>query len=75
MARSPLSNLRIGQEAKIKFHGSKRIGNEPYEAESVFKGYVGEGDTQRALFEDFELYKYSNRWVYGSGAHLATLIP
>lgn len=74
MARSLLSNLRIGQTVNVKFHGSKRLGNAPYEAESTFQGYVGEGENQRALFEDFELYRYGNRWAYGSGAHLATSV-
>lgn len=70
-ARS-ISTLKSGEKVRVKFHGSKQIGNEPYELDLVFVEF--NEDKTRAVFDDVELYKFEGRWRYGSGAHPASIL-
>lgn len=75
-ARS-ISTLKPGEKVRLKFHGSKQIGNDPYELNAEFVEF--NADKTRAVFDEVEAYKCNGRWSYGSGAHplsiLTTLEP
>lgn len=73
-----IDQLQAGQEVTLKFHGSKSIGNEPYEETHTFLGIVGEKDDRRAVFSDgstqWEAYRYNGGWAYGSSAERLSLV-
>lgn len=74
-----ISNLKAGEKVRVRFHGSKRFGNEPYELDLIFKGVEGSGDDARALFEDptgpdFEAYRDGGRWAYGMSSERLSLV-
>lgn len=69
-----IDSLTAGQQVTMKFHGSKRLGNESYELDLIFKGITGAGEDRRAKFDEVELYRYEGRWAYGTSAERATLV-
>lgn len=82
MART-ISDLKSRELVRVKFHGSKRLGNEPYELDLIFEGMVLEnGKPTRAHFTFdenpepivIEVYKMDNRWRYGTSAEVLTLV-
>lgn len=76
MAAKTIRNLKPGEEVRLRFHGSKQFGNEPYELDMTFVELRDNGE--RAVFSDdgmeFEAYKYANRWAYGSSAERLTIV-
>jgi hypothetical protein len=70
-ARS-ISTLKPGEKVRLKFHGSKQIGNDPYELEASFVEFTEDGN--RAVFDEVEAYKFNSRWCYGSGAHKLSIL-
>lgn len=77
MARTPnpLNTLTAGGKYTLHLHGSKMLGNDPYDLPGVtFLRYTGEGANQRAVFDEIELYKVAGRWCYGMSAERASLI-
>lgn len=68
-----ISNLQPGETVHLKFHGSKQIGNDPYELTETFQGFSKDG--QEAEFESFTAYRFNRGWAYGSGAHKLTIRP
>lgn len=73
-ARS-ISHLKPGEEVTLRFHGSKQIGNDPYELSGILEGFTE--DKTRAVFggdADVEVYKFNGRWSYGSGAHPVSIV-
>jgi hypothetical protein len=74
-----ISTLSPGEHVTLRFHGSKQFGNEPYEMSAVFTAF--NADKNRATFsldhgeDDFEAYKYVNRWAYGTSAEKITVVP
>lgn len=71
---NPLNTLVPGQEVNLLCHGSKTYGNDPYELDTVFLRYEGEGAARHAVFTDLTIYKYVNRWCYGISAERISLI-
>ena len=75
-----ITNMKPGQKHRLRFHGSKQFGNDPYELE-MFKVSMTE-DNQRAMLSetpdgaDFEVYRHpSGRgWAYGTSAERVTVI-
>lgn len=74
-----ISTLNPGDNVLLKFHGSKQFGNDPYEMDAKFMGF--NDDKTRAVFRmdesagsEFEAYKFSNRWAYGSSAERLTIV-
>ena len=63
-----INDLNVGESVLLHFAGSKRFGNDPYDAEYTFLGFEGEGDDRRAMFDGMEAYKFNGRWAYGSSA-------
>ena len=64
-----INGLKPGETVNLQFHGSKRLGNEPYQNTFEFICFEGEGDDKRAIFEDeFEAYRFNGHWAYGSSA-------
>lgn len=79
MPAKTIRTLKSGEEVRLRFHGSKQFGNEPYELDATFVELREDGN--RAVFhldgdtsDEFEAYKYSNRWAYGSSAERLTVI-
>lgn len=79
MAKKTIRTLTRGEEVRLRFHGSKQFGNDPYELDATFAELREDGN--RAIFhidgdpsDEFEAYKYSNRWAYGSSAERLTVI-
>lgn len=76
MAAKTIRNLKSGDSVRLRFHGSKQFGNDPYELDMTFVEFRDNGE--RAVFDDdgteFEAYKYSNRWAYGSSAERLTIV-
>lgn len=70
-ARS-ISSLKPGEKVRLKFHGSKQIGNDPYELDAEFVEF--NEDKTRAVFDEVEVYKFGTRWSYGSGAHPVSIL-
>ena len=73
--RLNISALKNPTLITLKFHGSKRLGNEPYELDALFLEGVGTGEEARARFQFdgdpdtiFEAYKYNGHWAYGTSA-------
>lgn len=65
-----ISSLKPGEAVRLRFHGSKQFGNEPYELDLIFERIEGVGDDARAHFTDpsgpdFEAYRDRGRWAYG----------
>jgi hypothetical protein len=79
-----ITALNPGDKVRVKYHGSKRLGNEPSEENMVFVDIKGTGDDRRAIFQyaDFpaggsqnvELYRYNGHWAYGMSAEKASLV-
>lgn len=73
-----ISTLKPGESVRLKFHGSKQFGNEPYEMSAVFVAF--NVDKNRATFNldagenDFEAYKTVNRWAYGTSAEKLSIV-
>jgi hypothetical protein len=74
-----ISTLNPGENVLLKFHGSKQFGNDPYEMDATFVEF--NEDKTRAVFRmdeskssEFEAYKLSNRWAYGSSAEKLTIV-
>lgn len=67
-----ISSLNPGENVRLKFHGSKQIGNDPYEMDVTFVEF--NADKTRAVFDEVEVYKSGNRWSYGSGAHPVSIL-
>lgn len=67
MARR-IDSLNVGDKVRLEFCGSRSLGNDPYTDDCVFEGIVGEGDARRAVFGDWEAYRYNGGWAYGSSA-------
>lgn len=74
-----ISTLNPGENVRLKFHGSKQFGNDPYEMDVKFVEF--KEDKSRAVFRmdesdgsEFEAYKFSNRWAYGSSAERLTIV-
>lgn len=74
-----ISTLKPGDNVRLKFHGSKQFGNDPYEMDATFVEF--KEDKTRAVFlmdgsagSEFEAYKFSNRWAYGSSAERLTIL-
>jgi hypothetical protein len=74
-----ISSLKPGDNVLLKFHGSKQFGNDPYEMDVKFVEF--NEDKTRAVFRmddsagsEFEAYKFSNRWTYGSSAERLTIV-
>jgi hypothetical protein len=76
MAAKTIRNLKSGEKVRLRFHGSKQFGNDPYELDMTFVELRDNGE--RAVFSDdgteFEAYKYANRWAYGSSAERLTVV-
>lgn len=76
MAAKTIRNLKPGESVRLRFHGSKQFGNDPYELDMTFVEFRDNGE--RAVFDDdgteFEAYKYANRWAYGSSAERLTVV-
>ena len=68
-----INDLKDGESVTLKFHGSKRLGNEPWEDTVVFHRFEGEGDDKRAFFDNWEAYRYNGHWAYGSSAEKLTI--
>jgi len=73
-----IDKLNPGQEVTLKFHGSKSLGNDPYEERHTFLDIVGEGDDRRAVFSDggeqWEAYRFKGGWAYGSSAEKLSIV-
>lgn len=73
-----ISSLKPGDNVRLKFHGSKQFGNDPYEMDVKFVEF--KEDKTRAVFHmddagsEFEAYKFSNRWAYGSSAERLSIV-
>lgn len=74
MAKNSVSNLKPGDKATLKFHGSKQWGNDPYEMTEEFQGFYTEDGREYAKFESFSAYKDDSRWRYGSSAEVLTVL-
>lgn len=74
MANKSVSNLKPGDKATLKFHGSKQFGNEPYELTEEFLEFYIENGRPRARFESFSAYKEGNRWRYGTSGEVLTVL-
>lgn len=76
-----ISSLKPGETVRLKFHGSKQFGNDPYELDAEFIAF--NADKTRATFnlepdaeskDEFEAYKYVNRWAYGTSAEKLSIV-
>lgn len=74
MAKRSIRSLKAGDKVTLKFWGDKVIGNDPYEASDVFKRFYTEDGVEYAEFEGFSAYMFQNRWRYGSGANVLTVL-
>lgn len=76
-----ISKLTGGEKLRLKFHGSKTLGNEPYELDVTFLGFDGV-ERNAAFFQlgdegtndQFKAYKLSNRWAYGTSSEKLTIV-
>ena len=75
--------LKPRELVRVKFHGSKRFGNEPYELDLVFLEVKGQGEDRRAVFaydidstdqDQFEAYRSENRWCYGTSSERLSIV-
>jgi hypothetical protein len=79
-----IDKLTPGTAVTLEFAPTYSLSHDgPYEAPSVFLGIVGEGDERLARFlsalpngvtYEWEAYRSSGRWVYGSGAEKLRLV-
>lgn len=73
-----IDSLTPGENITLQFHGSRSLGNEPYQLSGKFIGIVGSGDVRRAKFDldglDFEAYRDNGRWAYGMSSEKLTLV-
>ena len=78
-----IGSLKVGDQIRLKFHGSKRLGNEPYELDAEFAGFITGAtlDEFRPSFyldgdksEVFEAYLYDGRWAYGTSAERLSIV-
>jgi hypothetical protein len=80
-----IDQLQPGTEVTLRFHGS--LGNVTQDEPAVFGGITGEGDERRAHFTsveknaddvaetyEWEAYRYSGRWAYGTSADRLQLV-
>lgn len=67
MARR-IDTLKVGDKVRLKFAGSRSLGNDAHEETCIFNGIEGEGDKRRAKFDEWEAYRFRGRWAYGSSA-------
>lgn len=83
MSSLSISKLKPGQSVTLKMHGSKALGNEPYELDVVFVGFKNVGQAPeklRAVFDDggfkWEAYKISAKstWRYGASSEQVTVL-
>lgn len=80
MAKS-IAKLTEGEKYTFKFHGSRRLGNSPYEDDLYFQGVTGEGEDRRATLSEtvdgkdsFEIYIFNKRWSYGTSAERISVL-
>lgn len=81
MAKS-IGKLKADEQVRLKFHGNKQFGNEPYELDVTFKEYRYNNGETNAFFayedgsaaDGFEAYKFLGHWCYGSGANRLSII-
>lgn len=67
MARR-IDSLKAGDKVRLEFCGSRTLGNSAYTDDCIFEGITGSGDDRRAIFGDWEAYRYNGGWAYGSSA-------
>lgn len=73
MARR-IDSLKAGDKVRLEFCGSRSLGNAPYVDDCVFEGITGAGDDRRAIFGDWEAYRFRGGWAYGSSAEPLRLL-
>lgn len=80
MAKS-IAKLNVGEKYSFKFHGSRSLGNDPYELDLYFQGVEGEGEHRRITLSEeedgqdsFEIYLYNKRWSYGTSAERISVL-
>lgn len=70
-----IDSLKPDTKVSLRFHGSKRFGNEPSTLDYVFKEIVGTGEDRRAIFDEgFEAYRFNGHWAYGTSAEHLSLV-
>lgn len=74
-----ISKLKSGESIRLKFHGSKMLGNDAYELDVTFISFKRDNDNVNAIFDIgsgslFEACKMGNRWVYGSSAERLSVV-
>ena len=80
MSTTPsLSGLKAGTSVRLRFHGSKLLGNGTYELDGTLSEITedADGTKRRKLFQApsdaVEIYFVENRWRYGTSAEVVSV--
>jgi len=73
-----ISSLQTGESVTLRFHGSKKLGNETHDNAAAFVEIRETGDDAVAVFDLdgmlVEAYRFNGRWAYGTSAERLSLV-